>query len=55
MDTDITIILKSSDGKIVEISKKAASKSELLNGMFSDFPDNTEFPLNQVNGKYYQK
>ncbi len=55
MDTDITIILKSSDGKIVEISKKSASKSELLNGMFSDFPDNTEFPLNQVNGDILSK
>ena len=39
----------SSDGKVIEISKKAASKSKLLKGIFGDFPDNTDVTLN--NGK----
>ena len=55
MELDSTIKLKSSDGKEIEISKKAASRSGLLKGIIEDFPDNTEFPVNQVNGTILEK
>ena len=55
MDSDTIIKLKSSDGKLVEISKKNASRSGLLKGLIEDFPDNDEYPVNQVNGSILEK
>ena len=55
MDDDSIIKLKSSDGKIVEISKKVASKSSLLKGIIEDFPGDDEFPINQVSGSILEK
>ncbi len=55
MDSDAIIKLKTGDGKEIELSKKAAKRSGLLKGIFEDFPDNTEFPVNQVNGDTLEK
>ena len=55
MELDSIIKLKSSDGKEIEISKKAANKSGLLKGIIEDFPDNTEIPVNQVNSSILEK
>ena len=55
MELTSTIKLKSSDGKEIEISKKAANKSGLLKGIIEDFPDNTEIPVNQVNSSILEK
>ena len=55
MDDDLLIKIKASDGKVVEITKKAIFKSGLLKGIMEDYPDNTEFPLNQVNGAILEK
>ena len=55
METDKIIKLKSNDNTIVELSRKAASKSGLLKGIIEDFPDDSEFPLNDVDGKTLEK
>ena len=55
MDTEKVIKLKSNDGKIVEITRKAASKSGLLKGIIEDFPEDSEFPLNDVDGETLRK
>ena len=55
MEVDTIIKMISSDGKVVEISKKAASKSKLLKGIFEDFPDNTDVTLNNVKGDILEK
>ena len=55
MEVDITIKVISSDGKEIEMSKKAASKSNILKGIMEDYPDNTEFPLNNVTSPILEK
>ena len=50
MDVEKTIKVKSSDGKVIELSTKAASKSKLLSGVIQDYPEDSEFPLNKING-----
>ena len=52
---DIKIKMKSNDGKVIEISKKAAFGSEILKGMIGDFPDDAELPLNKVDGETLEK
>ena len=55
MDGEKTIKVKSSDGKVIELSTKAASKSKLLNGIIEDFPEDSEFPLKNINGATLEK
>ena len=55
MDNDSIIKLKANDGKEIEISKKAASKSRILKGILEDYTDDTEIPLNKVNGPILEK
>ena len=55
MDTDTIIKIKSGDGKEIELPKKAAIRSGLLKGIIDDFPDNNEFPVNQVKGEILEK
>ena len=55
MDTEKTIKVKSSDGKVIELSTKAASRSKLLNGIIEDYPEDSEFPLNKINGATLEK
>ena len=55
MDSDSIIKLKANDGKEIEISKKAASKSRILQGILEDYTDDTEIPLNKVNGAILEK
>ena len=55
MESDSIIKLKSSDGKEIEISKKAATRSVLIKGIIEDYPDNTEITVNQVNGSILEK
>ena len=51
------IKVKAADGKLVELSTKAAKKSAVIKGLIEDFPDNDELPLplNTVNGKELEK
>ena len=49
MEIERTIRLKSSDGEVVELSRKCCLRSGLLKGIIEDFPDDSEFPLNDVN------
>ena len=55
MDDEKTIKVKSSDGKVIELSTKAASKSKLLSGVIQDYPEDSEFPLNKINGATLEK
>ena len=55
MDVEKTIKVKSSDGKVIELSTKAASKSKLLSGVIQDYPEDSEFPLNKINGATLEK
>ena len=55
MDVEKTIKVKSSDGKVIELSTKAASKSKLLSGIIEDYPEDSEFPLNKINGATLEK
>jgi S-phase kinase-associated protein 1 len=55
MDSGKTIKVKSSDGKVIELSTKAASRSKLLSGIIEDFPEDSEFPLNKINGATLEK
>ena len=55
MDGEKIIKIKSSDNKIVELSSKAALRSGLLRGIIEDYPEDTEFPLNHVNGTTLEK
>ena len=55
MDGEKTIKVKSSDGKVIELSTKAASKSKLLSGVIQDYPEDSEFPLNKINGETLEK
>ena len=50
-DPNKEIKLRSEDGKIVELSKKAAEKSEILKGMIEDYPDDTEIQVKSVKGE----
>ena len=57
MDAEKMIKVKAADGKLVELSTKAAKKSAVIKGLIEDFPDNDELPLplNTVNGKELEK
>ena len=55
MDEERTIKITTNDGKSIEMSTKAASKSSILKGMIEDYPDNEEFPLNKVNSTLLEK
>ena len=55
MDGEKIIKIKSSDNKVVELSSKAALRSGLLRGIIEDYPEDTEFPLNNVNGATLEK
>ena len=47
MDSEQKIIkLKTEDGKTVEMSKKAADRSEVLKKMILDYPDESELAVN---------
>ena len=45
MDVEKIIKVKAADGKLIELSSKAALKSEILKGLMEDYPDNDELPL----------
>ena len=55
MDSDDNITIESKDGKKVVIAKKAALRSGVIKGLLEDYPENTEFPLNQINGNTLEK
>ena len=42
------ITLVSSDGEKMQISAKAAQRSQLVKGIIEDYPDDAEVPLNNV-------
>ena len=52
-DSTIKLVLK--DQKEVEITKKAAELSELLKTAINDYPNETSFPLNEVDEKSGEK
>ena len=55
MDGDKTIKVRSNDGVVEELTNKAAERSTLLKGVIEDYPENSEFPLNNVNAKTLKK
>jgi S-phase kinase-associated protein 1 len=55
MDVEKTIKMKSNDGKVVNISSKAAMRSGLLKGIMQDYPEDSEIPLNAVDGSTLEK
>ena len=54
MDESI-IKLVTKDGKEIEITKKAAELSELLKAGINEYPNETSFPLNELDEKYAVK
>ena len=55
MDLDAEIQISSSEGKIINISKKAANRSGILKGMMEDFPDELSFPMKTIKGNILEK
>ena len=52
-ESSIKLVLK--DQKEIEITKKAAELSELLKTAINDYPNETSFPLNEVDEKSGEK
>ena len=52
---DTTIKLVTKEGKEIEITKKQAELSELLKGAISEYPNETSFPLNEIDEKNGEK
>jgi S-phase kinase-associated protein 1 len=55
MDAHKIITLVSSDGDKVQISEKAARRSQLIKGIIDDYPDDPEVPLHNVKSDILQK
>jgi len=53
MDKMITLV--SSDGEKMQISAKAAQRSQLVKGIIEDYPDDAEVPLNNVKSGILKK
>jgi S-phase kinase-associated protein 1 len=53
MDKMITLV--SSDGEKMQISAKAAQRSQLVKGIIEDYPDDAEVPLNNVKSNILKK
>ena len=53
MDKLITLV--SSDGEKMQISAKAAQRSQLVKGIIEDYPDDAEVPLNNVKSGILKK
>jgi S-phase kinase-associated protein 1 len=53
MDKMITLV--SSDGEKMQISAKAAQRSQLVKGIIEDYPDDAEVPLNNVKSSILKK
>ena len=53
MDKLITLV--SSDGEKMQISAKAAQRSQLVKGIIEDYPDDAEVPLNNVKSNILKK
>ena len=49
------ITLVSSDGEKMQISAKAAQRSQLVKGIIEDYPDDAEVPLNNVKSGILKK
>ena len=49
------ITLVSSDGEKMQISSKAAQRSQLVKGIIEDYPDDAEVPLNNVKSGILKK
>ena len=54
-DPNKTIKIRTEDGKVVELSKKAAERSEILKGMIEDYPDDDELQVKSVKGDSLMK
>ena len=55
MDVEKTIKVKSCDSVVVELSSKAANRSGPLRGIIEDYPEDSEFPINNVKGATLEK
>ena len=55
MEDNSNIKLITKEKKEIEISKKAAQLSDLLKGAINDYPDEKNFPLNEVDEKMAEK
>ena len=55
MEDNSNIKLITKEKKEIEISKKAVQLSELLKGAINDYPEESKFPLNEVDEKMAEK
>lgn len=55
MDGSKIITLVSSDGEKLQITEKAAKRSQLVKGIIDDYPDDGEVPLNNVKSNILKK
>ena len=55
MDSDKKITLISSDGEKMQVTAKAAQRSQLVKGIIEDYPDDAEVPLNNVKSNILKK
>ena len=53
MDKMITLV--SSDGEKLQVTSKAAQRSQLVKGIIEDYPDDAEVPLNNVKSNILKK
>ena len=53
MDKMITLV--SSDGEKMQVTAKAAQRSQLVKGIIEDYPDDAEVPLNNVKSNILKK
>ena len=53
MDKIITLV--SSDGEKMQVTAKAAQRSQLVKGIIEDYPDDAEVPLNNVKSNILKK
>ncbi len=49
------ITLVSSDGEKLQVTSKAAQRSQLVKGIIEDYPDDAEVPLNNVKSNILKK
>ena len=49
-DPNKVVKIRTEDGKLVELSKKASESSEILKGMIEDYPDDPELQVKSVKG-----
>ena len=55
MEVEEEIQIRSKEGTIYKITKKAAMRSGILKGMMEDYPDDATFPMKNIKGNILEK